>query len=633
MTHKQHMGRGSSATTMEISCTVAVCMISLFVCMVNASSSNLQLDVVESVADFRYQISLKGKLWFNSGPVSVRWNGSWYSTDDETLKLHNSSQFDGEDVWGKFQSMKQWWMSAEGSFSYVTYINKYYNDSVYVFVQEFLDGTDNASTGDDSQTISSFPSFLVEDLGLQRGYITWHGNQDKYLVADKWSSSVPVYGRPDGGLPLVIFDQDLQNTAVISPLTNFIEATQGTWYPKSANAPAVGIGLIGTVDSVPPKYAFKSVLVAGENITGTMAKWGSLMRRMYSKDSSYRKTDYSINYLGYWTDNGACYYYNTGSYSNYEEAIIAVKEDADKQGIPFKYLQLDSWWYYKGVGNGVKNWTAMADVFPRGIEYVVQKTGWPIVAHNRFWSSNTDYAKQNGGDYDFVVDGNFALPNDSSFWHFLLSSSQQQWNLWVYEQDWLDTEYEGLKELRSDLFLGQTWLRQMGEAAQELGLTIQYCMPWPRHIMQSLEMPAVTQVRVSDDYRPGNTQWQIGHTTMLAHALGLAAFKDNFHTSEDQSKQGCKTPPEPYPALETYVTAMSGGPIGPSDAVGGANKTLIMATCMTDGRLLKPTRPGMLMDRTYIARAFGSDNGPDGELYVAYTEVSLGYSFISYSDV
>ena len=36
----------------------------------------------------------------------------------------------------------------------------------------------------------------------------------------------------------------------------------------------------------------------------------------------------------------------------------------------------------------------------------------------------------------------------------------------------------------------------------------------------------VTQIRVSDDYQPGNTQWRIGDTTILAHAVGLAAFKD-----------------------------------------------------------------------------------------------------------
>ncbi len=51
-------------------------------------------------------------------------------------------------------------------------------------------------------------------------------------------------------------------------------------------------------------------------------------------------------------------------------------------------------------------------------------------------------------------------------------------------------------------------------------------MPWTRHVLQSLAIPVVTQIRVSDDYQPGNSQWAIGDTTILAHAVGLAAFKD-----------------------------------------------------------------------------------------------------------
>ena len=93
-----------------------------------------------------------------------------------------------------------------------------------------------------------------------------------------------------------------------------------------------------------------------------------------------------MNFCRYWTDNGACYYYYTGkNFSNYEDLLVGVKEDADNSNIPFRYVQLDSWWYYKGDGDGVKNWTAMTDVFPNGIQSMVTKTGWPVVAHNRYW--------------------------------------------------------------------------------------------------------------------------------------------------------------------------------------------------------------------------------------------------------
>ena len=44
--------------------------------------------------------------------------------------------------------------------------------------------------------------------------------------------------------------------------------------------------------------------------------------------------------------------------------------------------------------------------------------------------------------------------------------------------------------------------------------------------MQSIEIPIVTQTRVSDDYSPSNSQWINGDTTIIAHAVGLASFKD-----------------------------------------------------------------------------------------------------------
>ena len=54
----------------------------------------------------------------------------------------------------------------------------------------------------------------------------------------------------------------------------------------------------------------------------------------------------------------------------------------------------------------------------------------------------------------------------------------------------------------------------------------------------------------------------------------------NFRTSSDQPD--CKNyrggMVESAPALEAYAAVLSGGPVGPSDQVGKANTSLIMAT-------------------------------------------------------
>ena len=60
----------------------------------------------------------------------------------------------------------------------------------------------------------------------------------------------------------------------------------------------------------------------------------------------------------------------------------------------------------------------------------------------------------------------------------------------------------------------------------------------------------------------------------LQHTLD---FLLNFHTAVYE--KGCHNiQNETSPALETYSAALSGGPIGPSDHILMANRTLIMAT-------------------------------------------------------
>ena len=41
--------------------------------------------------------------------------------------------------------------------------------------------------------------------------------------------------------------------------------------------------------------------------------------------------------------------------------------------------------------------------FPNGLDRVQQETGWPVVAHNRYWSGLTNYSTENGGDYHFII--------------------------------------------------------------------------------------------------------------------------------------------------------------------------------------------------------------------------------------
>lgn len=82
-----------------------------------------------------------------------------------------------------------------------------------------------------------------------------------------------------------------------------------------------------------------------------------------------------------------------------------VQKYAEGVGIPYSYVLLDSWWYYKGKNSGVTVWDARPDVFPDGLTGFYEKTLWPTMLHNRMWAPDSNYSKVNGGQYTFIDDG------------------------------------------------------------------------------------------------------------------------------------------------------------------------------------------------------------------------------------
>ena len=201
--------------------------------------------------------------------------------------------------------------------------------------------------------------------------------------------------------PLAVFTKT--KSIVISPASQFMAVNQ-RYDPVSSE---LAYGIMGRVNELEPGYSYETIvsLTVG-SVTQAMEEWGDKLLNRYDKSREVSFADFTTNYLAYSTDNGAFYYYETETNRNYEQTLVDVKSYADAEKIPYRHFLMDSWWYYKGTGNGVKNWTAMTSIFPNGIDAVYDKTEWPIVAHNRYWSANTDYAKQNGGDWDFIVEPN-----------------------------------------------------------------------------------------------------------------------------------------------------------------------------------------------------------------------------------
>lgn len=182
----------------------------------------------------------------------------------------------------------------------------------------------------------------------------------------------------------------------------------------------------------------------------------------------------------------------------------------------------------------------------------------------------------------------------------------------------------------------------MNNGCERSNATIQLCMSHVRHILQSVEMPAATNARASGDYiHPGpggGHQWDIGTTSILAHAVGLAPSKDNYWSNESEAGNGYgKWGYEPHSRLQSAVLSFSAGPVAPADRIGSSDVALIMRACDASGRLLSPDKPAMKSDASFIHQAFGqrdgegTGTGADGQLWTTYATVNGSRYAHSYS--
>ncbi|CAL1533037.1 unnamed protein product [Lymnaea stagnalis] len=568
--------------------------------------------------------------WLRNGPYAFNLDGKWRTLANGSLTVGNaSSAIQSSDEVGAYTG-NMWTLTADNVTMEVVFRDYSSPDiPAIMFIQRFPQGLQGSAV-DMERTISAFPSFRIIDADTPLGFLSYGGLMlgDMERKTGKWNAQAKLNSGLSGSGPLSVFDRQ-GNAMVISTYNNFMAASQ--WQDQASGT--LNYGIMGGVDSLPPgfelkTFAFCSTTGIGDAFTG----WGDVMRRVNNKTddviSSHKSSDLSLTHLGYWTDNGAYYYYVTETNKNYQDTLLDVQHYSYQSRIPYKYFQLDSWFYPKDDILAVTTWLAMETIFPKGLQPFQSALKLPLVAHNRYWSKNVTYAKQNGGTFDFLIEANVSLPISEDFWDYLFGEAHRTWGLQVYEQDWLNVQFLSTNGLKTDLGLGRQWLTQMGKAAEKYGMKIQYCMSLPRHALQSLELPAVTQARASDDYHLGEDQWKIGVTSHLADALGLAPSKDTFWTINHPVNNRYNKS-EANPTLQVVTAVLSTGPVGPGDIVGGTNRTILMGCCDEEGLILKPSRPARAIDDQILEMAFNDGKGATGELWSTYSTVdSLLYGVI-----
>lgn len=566
---------------------------------------SLSLFVVAQRLDYNvdskgaFTISFNGNKWLTGSEVQV---AGFSSVKGSLVPVGSPRTTIGVDPLGTYNATTlQWASKANTSIillhtSFRTYLS---DPGMIVFEQEF---PNQMSTPSPSSAQSVFPSF--DRVGGAKDFdcFAYHG----VFPALKPCSLSNYQESHQGGSPLILYDGSSASLpmVVLSPL-NFPKAQH-----MASDTAWVGIGVKGSVQTIPRGWSQLFLLSAGQGINAGMMAWGDRMLRFTGKPRAQLYQDITLSTIGFWTDNGGYYHYSTGpANETYEVTLPKVKAYHDSLGVPFRHWQFDSWFYPKdgpvgpgGGGGAVVNWTAMPSVFPSGMEAIQSKLQVPIVMHNRQWSPSSDYIKHLP-QFQWYSSPEAAVPTDPRAFFSWFFQQQQGWGLSMYEQDWMCTEYDKVAALQTNITLGDQWLEGMAYGAGLSGRTVQYCMPYPHDILSASAFPAVTNARATGDYFHAVDQWAIGGTALFYWALGIIPFKDGFYSSTNKQTGGQTVGPETNPDREALMATLSGAMVGPMDGINLLNASRVMTACRADGYILKPDRPLTTVDTCFKTKS------------------------------
>ena len=211
------------------------------------------------------------------------------------------------------------------------------------------------------------------------------------------------------GTPWLLFD-DRANAVLVSPADDFMLATMA-----GDGVHDIDSTLNAGVHGLPAHFSHSTLMAFAPGIHAVWQTWGSALMALQGKVPPANGADTGLRYLGYWTDNGAFYYYNYDPALGYAGTLEQLVTRYREEGIPIRYLQLDSWWYEKtfagpdgkvgetknprlpaGEWNrygGLLKYEADPAVLPDGLAGLHQKTGLDLVTHSRWIDPASPYHK------------------------------------------------------------------------------------------------------------------------------------------------------------------------------------------------------------------------------------------------
>ena len=429
----------------------------------------------------------------------------------------------------------------------------------------------------------------------------------------------PRFAASDISTPWLLFD-DRANSLVVSPASHFMVARM-----FGDGQHQVASGLNPKLRDLPAGFTQQTLMAFGHGINRTWDLWGRSLLEMEDANRPGNEADIVLKYLGYWTDNGAAYYYNYDVDKGYAGTLQALVARYRHEQIPIRYLQLDSWWYYKsftgpdgvlgktkapalpeGEWNrygGLMEYKAHTNLFPNGLDAFQKSIDLPLVTHNRWIDPASPYHQQ------FKISGLAAV--DPRWWDDIGAYLKVS-GVVTYEQDWLDRIYKYSPAFSSNIDTAAAFLDNMARACRENGITLQYCMPYPCYFLQGSRYDNLTTIRTSGD-RFNPDKWNdFLYTSRLAAAMGIWPWADVYRSAETNN---------------LLLSTLSAGPVGIGDPIGAEDKNNLLKAVRADGVIVKPDVSIVPLDRSYIADAQHAESPLVAGTYTDHDGLKTGYVF------
>src|SRR5215510_3452051 len=304
-------------------------------------------------------------------------NRAWVFGGNIGRQLEKLSQDAGTDGIGKFDEIT--FQFVDGGTRRQGAVRLYRQKPAVLFTLAFLAAGENRGT---------FPDLIHYPADLY--HLTNSGWQQHF---DELTT--------DG---LLEFDHEAW-TFILSPASNFMIA--GT----SLDPGEITSGISPRIQSLPAGFIHRTLLVVDKGINQAFETWGHALTDLQGKTRPANDADITLSRLGYWTDNGASYYYAFEDKLGYEKTLLAISDEFKRKGIPLGYLQLDSWFYPKGAmaswkdrGGGIYEFEASPTLFPEGLKQFQEKVGVPLMTHARWIDPSSPYQHEYRMSNDIVID-------------------------------------------------------------------------------------------------------------------------------------------------------------------------------------------------------------------------------------